>query len=374
MRVPFADLKRVHEPLKAAIQAAMQEVIDADAFIMGPAVAAFETDFARFCKVKHAIGVASGTDALIVALHALGVGKGDEVIVPANTFIATSEAVTTVGASVRFVDVDPETYNIDVDAVERAINSRTRAIIPVHLYGQMANIDRVVEIARENSLFVIEDAAQAHGATWNGKPVGAVGDCACFSFYPGKNLGAFGDAGAIVTNDDELAVRLQQLRNHGRAPGAKYEHAIEGYNARIDTLQAAILRVKLAQLGKWNESRRQAAGWYAQALQGVEGITLPVIAPQAEHVFHLYVVQVEQRDEFQAFLRQNGVATGIHYPIPLHLQPAYAHLGARAGSLPVCEAQAERIVSLPMYAHMTQAEVAYVAEKVREFQQVGART
>jgi dTDP-4-amino-4,6-dideoxygalactose transaminase len=368
MRVPFADLTRLHQPLRRDIEAAIEKILDENSYIMGSEVAAFEADFARFCGVRHAIGVANGTDALVVALKALGVGAGDEVITVPNTFIATSEAVTQTGASVRFVDVDPRTSTIDPNRLADAITPRTRALIPVHLYGQAANMDAVGEIAKRHSLFVIEDAAQAHGATWAGRPVGSFGDCATFSFYPGKNLGAIGDAGAIVTQRDDLAEKLRALRDHGRAPGSKYGHAMEGFNARMDTIQAAVLRVKLAHLARWNVSRQQAARRYAELLAGIDGVVLPAIAAPATHVFHLYVVQAARRDRLQDFLKANGVSTGIHYPIPLHLQPAYAHLGLRKGSFPVTEALAARILSLPMFADMTEPEQAWVAEQIKAFQ------
>jgi dTDP-4-amino-4,6-dideoxygalactose transaminase len=295
------------------------------------------------------------------------VGPGDEVITVPNSFIATSEAVTAVGARVRFVDVDPRTYTIDPELLEAAITPRTRAVIPVHLYGQPANMEAVNDVAKRHSLFVVEDAAQAHGATWKGVRVGGLGHCACFSFYPGKNLGAFGDAGAVVTNDGELANRLRRLRNHGRDLGSKYEHAEEGFNFRLDSLQAAVLSIKLQHLGAGNENRRKLARAYAKHLGDSPEVALPYVAPEAQAVFHLYVVQVDKRDELQVYLKSQGVATGVHYPIPLHQQPAYGYLALHAGSFPVVERQASRILSLPMFAEMTETEVEYVAKKVKEF-------
>ncbi len=368
MHVPFADLNRMHAPLREGIEAAIRRVIDTNGYIMGPEVTAFEKEFAAFCTSPHAVALSSGTEALVLSLLALGVGAGDEVITVPNTFIATSEAISTTGATVRFVDVDPRTYTMDPNRLEAALTPKSRAVIPVHLYGQPADMEAILDIARRHGLFVIEDAAQAHGARWSGQPMGSFGHCTCFSFYPGKNLGAMGDAGAVVTQDDDLALRLAELRDHGRARGAKYEHAREGVNARMDAMQAAILRVKLVQLAAWNSSRQRAAARYGQLLRGCDGITLPFVAPQAEHVYHLYVVQTERRDALQAFLKQQGVATGIHSPIPLHRQPAYAHLELAAGSFPVAEAQAERSLSLPMFAAMRDDEIAYVADKIREFQ------
>jgi dTDP-4-amino-4,6-dideoxygalactose transaminase len=368
MRVPFADLSRQHLALKREIDAAIAGVIERSSFIMGPEVSTFEDEFAHFCGVKHAVGVSNGTEALVLALRALGIGPGHEVITVPNSFIATSEAVTAVGATVRFVDVDPKTYTIDVEKLEAAVTPRTGAVIPVHLYGQAANMDAVLEVSRRHHLKVVEDAAQAHGARWNGRKVGGFGDCACFSFYPGKNLGAFGDAGAVVTNDSEIAGRIARLRNHGRDPGSKYEHSQEGFNARIDSLQAAILSVKLRQLTDWNHRRRAVARAYFQQLGGCEEIGLPFTRPEAEHVFHLFVIQVEKREELQRFLKSEGVASGVHYPVPLHLQPAYTYLGLGPGSYPVTESLSNRIVSLPMFAEMTDAEVEYVTSKVLQFQ------
>jgi dTDP-4-amino-4,6-dideoxygalactose transaminase len=304
--------------------------------------------------------LANGTDALQLVLLACGIGKDDEVITAVNTFIATSEAISAAGARPVFVDNDPHTYTIDVRKIEEKITPRTKAIIPVHLYGQPADMDAVNEVAARHGLVVIEDAAQAHGARYKVKTVGNLGRVACFSFYPGKNLGAYGDAGAIATNDDELANKVRMLANHGRLK--KYEHEMEGYNSRLDTLQAAILLVKLRHLKEWTEKRQHAAARYTQLLSSAKEIVTPARNPDSRHVFHLYVVRVQQRDQIQQVLKEAGIGAGIHYPIPLHQQPAYRYLGLTAGSYPVAEQYAGELLSLPMYAELTDDQIEFVSE------------
>ena len=384
-KIPFVDLKAQYHSLRPEIDAAVQSVLDRTAFILGPEVAAFEQAFADYIGVKHAIGVGSGTDALRLALEALGIGPSDEVITVANTYIATCEAITHVGAEVRFVDADPRTYNMDVEKLEvgswkledgewkmesgKGIGDRGRlkAIIAVHLYGQPANMELIMEIARKHGLKVIEDCAQAHGATYKGHKVGTFGDVACFSFYPSKNLGACGDAGAVLTDDDEIAERVRLLRNHGQK--VKYEHLVVGYCHRLDNLQAAVLNVKLPHLDEWNAARRSRVALYDQMLQNVPGIVTPYVLPQVEPVYHLYVIRVTdgRRDALQRDLSRAGIATGLHYPIPVHLQQAYAAMGHKPGDFPVSEQLAAQGLSLPMYPELTDEQVQYVADKIGEF-------
>ena len=360
MKIPLVDLKAQYASIKPDIDAAVQHILDETDFIGGRAVTEFEKSFAAYCGTRSAVGLANGTDALQLSLLALGVGKGDEVITAVNTFIATSEAISATGARPVFVDNDPQTYTIDVKKIEEKITPHTRAIIPIHLYGQPAAMDAINEIAARHNLTVVEDAAQAHGASFKGKTVGTLGRLACFSFYPGKNLGAYGDAGAIVTNDEALANRVRMLANHGRLK--KYEHEIEGYNSRLDTLQAAILSVKLRHLRAWTHKRQQNASTYSQLLARATSIVAPVTHPDATHVFHLYVVRVQQREKVQQVLKEAGIATGIHYPIPLHMQPAYKHLGLPTGSFPVAERFASEILSLPMYPELTSDQIAFICD------------
>jgi dTDP-4-amino-4,6-dideoxygalactose transaminase len=360
MKIPLVDLKAQYASIKPEIDAAVQRVLDETDFIGGSAVTEFEQSFAAYCGARSAVGLANGTDALQLSLLALGVRKGDEVIAPVNTFIATSEAISATGAQPVFIDNDPQTYTIDVRKIEEKITPRTKAIIPVHLYGQAAAMDAINEIAARHNLVVIEDAAQAHGASFKGKAVGTLGRLACFSFYPGKNLGAYGDAGAIATNDESLANKVRMLANHGRLK--KYEHEIEGYNSRLDTLQAAILSVKLRHLRAWTEIRQQNASTYSQLLARASNIVTPFVHPDTTHVFHLYVVRVQQREKVQQALMEVGIATGIHYPIPLHMQPAYKHLGIPTGSYPVAERFAGEIMSLPMYPELSADQIAFICD------------
>jgi len=363
-RVPFVDLHAQYQSLQAEINSAIAEVISRSAFIGGAFVARFEQEFAAFCEVKHCVAVSNGTDALYLAMKALGIAAADEVITVPNTFIATTEAITRTGARIRFVDVNAQTLNMDVASLERAITPRTKALVPVHLYGQPADMDPIRAIAKKHGLFVIEDAAQAHGASYKGKRVGGLGDVACFSFYPGKNLGAYGDAGAVVTDDENLAIKVRKFSDHGRL--AKYEHLVEGYNHRCDGLQAGVLRVKLRYMEEWNKVRRAHAALYGKLLQDANSVKTPFVISEAVPVYHLYVIQIDHRDELQKYLAEQGIATGVHYPIPLHLQPAYQYMNLPCGSFPVVEAAASRILSLPMYPELTNEMIEYVAKTLSQ--------
>lgn len=355
MSVPFLNLKAQHQALKAEILAAVGEVLDSTAFAGGPYVAKFEEEFAAYCTTKHAVGVGNGTDALWFALLALGVGPGDEVITVANTFIATAEAITYCGAKPVFVDIEETTYNMDPALLEKAITPRTKAIIPVHLYGQMADMDPIMEIARRHKLAVVEDASQAHGAEYKGKRAGTIGDVGCFSFYPGKNLGACGEGGACVTNDADLKAKIAMFREHGQAK--KYYHSVVGWNGRLDGIQGAILSIKLKHLEKWTEARRAHARAYTQAFANVHGVLTPKEAAYARHVYHLYVLRVRNRDRVLKSLADKGINCAIHYPLPLHLQDAYKGLGLGPGSFPVSERCAEEIISAPMFPELTEGDV-----------------
>ena len=365
--IPFVDLKAQYDLIKDEIDEAIQNVLNNTSFIMGEELKKFEVEFARFCDVKYAIGVANGSDALILALRACGIGEGDEVIAVPHTFISTAEAISNVGGKIVFVDIDLKTYTIDVSKIEEKINKKTKAIIPVHLYGQPVDMDPIMELAKKYSLKVIEDAAQAHGAEYKGKKVGSIGDVGCFSFYPGKNLGAYGDAGMVVTNSEEIAEKIKLLRNHGRIT-KKYEHEIEGYSSRLDNLQAAILRVKLKYLNKWNDMRRSNAKKYSELLSNIDSIITPYEADYAKHVYHLYVIRTEKRrDKLREELKSKGIATGIHYPIPLHLQPAYRYLGFKEGDFPVTEKASQEILSLPMFAELSDKQIDEIVEFIKYF-------
>ncbi len=350
IRVPLVDLKAQYAQIGDDINAAIQRVIDAASFILGPEVEAFEEAFAQFCGAEHCVGVASGTSALELALRAFDIGPGDEVITVAHTFIATAEAINAVGATPVFVDIDPISYTMDPAMFADAVTERTRAVIPVHIYGHPADMSRLSEIANKHDIVVIEDAAQAHGAEWNGVRTGTLGDVACYSFYPGKNLGAYGDAGAIVTNSGKVADQVRSLRNHGRQ--SKYLHDQVGFGLRIDSLQAAILGAKLPYLEQWIGQRSAIAEQYTTALRDT-GLALPEVSAQALHGWHLYVVRSDQRDTILDSLRSQGIGAGVHYPVPLHLQPAYKYLGYATGSLPVTERVADTCLSLPIYPEMT---------------------
>lgn len=363
--IPLVDLKAQYNSIKTEIDNAIQGVLDSTSFIMGEELERFEEEFALFCNTKYAIGVANGSDALILALRACGIGEDDEVITVPHTFIATSEAISNAGGKVVFVDIDPKTYTIDVSTIEEKITKKTKAIIPVHLYGQPADMRPIMELAKKYNLKIIEDAAQAHGAEYQGKKVGSNGDVACFSFYPGKNLGAYGDAGMITTNNEEISKKLKLLRNHGRIT-KKYEHEIEGYSSRLDNLQAAILRVKLRHLNKWNESRRRSAKKYNELLNNINGIVTPYEADYAKHVYHLYVIRTEKgRDKLREELKSKGIADGIHYPIPLHLQPAYNYLGYKRGDFPITERASQEILSLPMFAELSDEQIEEIVELIK---------
>lgn len=362
--VHLVNLKEQYSSIKAEVQEVMTRVVESTQFILGHEVQALEAEFAGYCGVRHGVGVASGTDALYLALLAVGVGPGHEVITAPNTFIATAAAVSHTGARVRFVDIEPDTYNMDPDLLERAITPRTRAILPVHLYGHPADMDPILRLAEKHGLQVIEDAAQSHGARYCGRRAGSLGHAACFSFYPGKNLGAYGDGGMVVTNDDRIAGKLRLLRDHGRED--KYHHIIEGYNSRLDALQAAVLRVKLRRLDQWNALRRERAACYSNLLCDM-GLGLPAVVGDVEHVFHLYVLRTSLRQQLQAELSRAGIETGIHYPVPLHLQPAYAKLGYRQGDFPRAEAIAKEILSLPLYPELSDTDLERVVEEIGIF-------
>jgi dTDP-4-amino-4,6-dideoxygalactose transaminase len=362
--IPLVDLQAQYASIRCEIDAAIQQVITTGSFIMGPAVRQFEVAFAAYCGVEHCIGVSNGTAALELVLRALRIGPGHEVITVAHTFIATAEAISAVGATPVFVDIDPVTYTLDSAQLAQRITPNTRAVIPVHIYGQPANMTRINQIARTHKLHVIEDAAQAHGATWQGRCTGGLADTACFSFYPGKNLGAYGDAGAVTTDDAELAAQVRSLLNHGRR--SKYVHDQKGFNHRLDSLQAAILAAKLPHLDQWTAARRRLAARYRQLLQECE-LELPQGAPQADPAWHLYVIRSSQRDKLLEYLKQNGVEAGIHYPLPLHLQPAYAELGYRQGDLPVTEVVAATCLSLPLYPEMSDVQQDRVVGLIRAF-------
>lgn len=365
--VPFVDLRAQYAQIREEIDDQVREVLDGAAFVHGPQVESFEEAFAAFVGVRHAIGVANGTDALLLALKALGVGPGDEVITAANTFIATAEAIIHAGARPVFVDIDPRTYTLEVAHVERVITPSTKAVIPVHLYGQPADLAPILAVTGPRGIAVIEDAAQAHGAVYRKRRVGSWGQAACFSFYPGKNLGAYGDAGAIVTDDEGIAVAVQRLRDHGSVE--KYRHDRLGYNSRLDTLQAAVLRVKLPYLEEWNRRRQERAGWYDALFRGVPDIITPAVADWGSHVYHLYVIRLEQgsRDGLRVYLARNGIQTGIHYPTPLPDVDVLAPYVQNRGEFPVATACARTILSLPMYPELARAQVEYVVEQVAAY-------
>lgn len=365
MKTPFLQLLPTYQELRPELDAAYQRVMTSGWYLLGPELEAFEAEFAAFCQAKHCVGVGNGLDALHLILRAYGIGPGDEVIVPAHTFIATWLAVSYAGATPISVDVEPQHFNIDAAKIEAAITSRTRAIMPVHLYGHPADMEPIRRLADRHGLKVVEDAAQAHGTSYRGVSAGVLGDAAGFSFYPGKNLGAFSDAGAVVTNDAELAAKVRKLRNYGSA--VKYHHDELGINSRIDELTAAVLRVKLSRLPQWNQRREQIAARYAAELRGVTGLTLPQTAAACVHSWHLFVVRHPQRDRLKAWLEAAGVGVLIHYPIPAHLSPAYQPLGYRPGSFPVTEEIASAILSLPIGPHLEPAQVGHVVQALGDF-------
>ncbi len=358
--IPMLDLKAQYATIREEIRAAIDAVLDSQVFILGPQVQAFEQEMAAYCGTKHAIGVASGTDALILALHAAGAGPGDEVIVPAFSYIATADAASLLSAKPVFVDILPDTFNLDPAQVESRITPRTRAIVPVHLYGQPADLDPVLEIARRRGIMVIEDAAQAIGARYKGRMAASLGQVGCISFFPSKNLGGYGDGGMLVTNSGDLAARLRSLRGHG-AKTHKYKSEEQGWNSRLDEIQAAILRVKLRHLDAWKRGRQQNAARYGELLAAVPGVTVPAVAPWAEHVYHQYTIRVRRRDSVQKALADQGVPSTVYYPVPLHLQGMYGALGWQPGSLPRAEQAAGEALSLPIYPELTRQQIHRVA-------------
>jgi dTDP-4-amino-4,6-dideoxygalactose transaminase len=357
------DLQAQHTLLAPELDDALHRVLKRSWFILGAELEAFEVEFAAYCGVKYCIGVASGTDALQLALLACGIGQGDEVITVAHTFVASALAIAATGATPVFVDINPQTYTLDPEQLAGAISARTRAILPVHLYGHCADMDAIVAFAAQRNLYVIEDAAQAHGASYKGRKAGSMGQLGCFSFYPTKNLGACGDAGAVVTNSPDLAEWLRRLRNYGES--SRYHHESMGYNSRLDELQAAILRVKLPHLEAWNESRRQAAAGYVSRLE--ERFSPPKVKPGYVHNYHLFVIQSDERDGLREHLRAHKIETLMHYPIPCHLQPAFRHIEHRCGDLSVTERVAQRVLSLPMFPTLTTEQMEYVSKCVNWF-------
>lgn len=365
MKVPFLDLKSQYDSIRERINSAVSDVMECCAFAGGPFVEKFEENFADFCRCREAIGVGNGTEALWLSLLALGIGPGDEVITVPNTFIATAEAISFCGAIPVFVDIDDSTYTMDPGLLEEAITPRTKAIIPVHMYGQMANMDPIMTIAEKHGLYVVEDACQAHGAQYKGRPAGSIGDAGCFSFYPGKNLGAFGEAGAIVTNNSILAQKIRNMRDHGQS--RKYYHSIVGWNARMDGIQAAILNVKLEYLPEWNELRRKHARMYTEILSGNSLVIPPVEAENRRHIYHLYAIRYPHRDGLIEALKDKDIHCAIHYPLPIHMQEAYRDLGLERGNYPVSENVASELVSLPMFPELTPFMIETVCREIKEW-------
>jgi dTDP-4-amino-4,6-dideoxygalactose transaminase len=361
--IPALDLKAQYRSIKEEIDAAVIRSLESGNYILGPEVAAFEEEFAAYCRSSYAIGLNTGTSALHLALLAAGIGPGDEVITVPFTFVATTAAIYYAGGTPVFVDIDPSTYTMDVTQIERQITPRTKAIVPVHLYGHPADMDPILDIARRHGLIVIEDAAQAHGADYKGRRVGSLADAACFSFYPGKNLGACGEGGAVTTSNPELARKIRMLRDWGQEK--KYHHILKGYNFRMDGIHGAVLKVKLRYLDQWTEGRRRCAAEYSSMLVN-SGLTLPVVAPDCSHVFHVYAVRTSNRDEMKAHLEANGIQAGIHYPIPVHLTEAYADARYRAGDFPNAEAAAAEELSLPIYPELTSTQIAKICGHVEE--------
>ena len=365
MEIPFIDLYSQYCSIKEEIDNAIADVIKNSSYIGGKYLKLFEEQFANYLGTRHCIGVANGTDALTITLKMLGMGEGDEVITAANSFIASSEAITNAGARVVFADNNPEYYTIDPGEIEKRITPKTRAIIPVHLHGHPADMDRIMEIADKHNIYIIEDSAQAHGAEYHGIKVGNFGIAATFSFYPGKNLGAYGDGGVIVTNNDELSKKVRMYANHGRV--AKYNHEFEGVNSRLDGLQAAILSVKLKHLDEWIYGRRRVAHWYSERLKNIEEVILPKEQSNVKHVYHLYVIRTKNRDKLCEYLAQNGIATGIHYPIALPNLNAYSYLGHNPLDFPVASKYQDELLSLPIYPEILDEQVDYICDKIIKF-------
>ena len=365
MKVPFVDLKSQYLSIKNEIDNAISAVLENASFILGKAVTNFEQEFAKVHEVKYCYGVSSGTDGNHLVLWALGIGPGDEVIIPVNTFIATAWGATLCGAKPVFVDCHGKSYNIDPEKVEEKISARTKAIVAVHLYGQAADMDPLSEIARRHNIFLVEDCAQAHLAEYKGKKVGGLSKASSFSFYPGKNLGAYGEGGAVATNDTDLAMKFKMMRDHGTS--TKYYHDIEGHNYRMEGLQGAVLGVKMRYIEKWTESRRSHASSYNKYLSGIDGISTPDEMAYAKHVYHLYVISAKNRDKLQKHLQNKGIATGLHYPVPLHLQKVFNNLGYKKGDFPIAEKFADEMLSLPMYPELTEEQIQYVCDSIKEF-------
>jgi len=365
MKIPLLDLKKQYLSIKKEIDQAIKRVLNSTQFILGENVQKFEKEFSKFCGTKYAIGVGNGTDALYLSLRALNISKGDEVIIPVNTFIATAEAITLNGAKPVFVDIDLNTFNIDPEKIEKAITKKTKAIIPVHLFGQPADMSPILKIARKYRLYVIEDCAQAHRAKYKNKKIGSIGDVACFSFFPGKNLGAYGDAGIVITNNKKLAQKIHMLRNHGREK--KYIHRMEGINSRLDEIQAAILRVKLKHLNKWNKARQKNAKIYDKLFRNMNDIITPRIIKNTQSVYYFYTICVKNRKKIQKKLKEKGVSTGIHYPVPLHLQPAYKYLGHKRGDFPKAEKQSNEILSLPIYPELAEKQIKFIVNIIKKY-------
>jgi dTDP-4-amino-4,6-dideoxygalactose transaminase len=363
--IPQMDLAAQYTAIGGEVRDAVIKVMASQRFVLGSEGAALESEIAELCGVKHGVGVASGTDALILALRAAGVGAGDEVILPPFTFVATGSAVSALGATPVFADIQPDTFNIAADEIAKHVAPRTRAILVVHLYGLAADMDAIRETAKCHAIPIVEDNAQAIGATYKGKPTGALGDVACISFYPTKNLGAYGDAGMMVTNSAEMDARLRTLRNHGQT--SRYTSAEPGWNSRLDEIQAAILRVKLRYLREWEGSRRSHAAMYAELLEPVKAVRTPHIPAGYEHVFHQYTIRVPRRDELQKFLNERKIGNAVYYPVPLHLQPIYAKLGHGRGAFPEAERAADEVLSLPMFPELREEQVQRVAEAIAEF-------
>jgi len=362
--IPLLDLKTQYHNIKSEIDKAIESVLDSGQFILGPQVKRLEESIAAYIKASYAIGVGNGTDALVIALRACGIGPGHEVITAPFTFFASAESVSAVGAKPVFVDIDPKTFNIDAAKIEKAITSKTRAIIAVHLFGQTADMEPIMDIAKKHDLLVIEDACQAMGAEYMGKKAGSLGHVACFSFFPTKNLGTYGDGGIIVTSDAQIEQKARMLRAHGSTK--KYYHEMIGYNSRLDELHAAILNVKLKYLDQWNEKRRRNAAIYDKLLKEC-GVVTPYVAPYAKHIYHQYVIQVERRDELAATLKAKGIASAVYYPLPLHLQKAYKDLGYREGDMPYAEAVCKKVLALPMYPELEPEQIEYVVETIKDF-------
>lgn len=370
MNVPFNDLNAQYKSIKSEVDAAMAQVIQETSFIGGPAVDRFEAAFSKYCQTKHCVGLASGTAALHIAFLAMNIGPGDEVITTPYTFIATTEGITQAGATIKFVDCMEGCGTMDPAQLEAAITPRTKAIVPVHIYGQPCEMDAILAIGAKHGIPVIEDAAQAHGAEYKGRRVGSMGRIACYSFYPGKNLGCYGDGGGVTTNDQALADRIRLLRDHGRT--SKYEHQVEGWNYRLDGIQGAVLDVKLKHLEAWTEARRKFAAKYDRLLAGSDVKPLKPRSADLRHVYHLYVARVPDREALLPHLKDRGVGVGVHYPIPLHMQPAYAHLGIKKGAFPASEKLSREVISLPLYAEMDEAAPEYVASVLKELVGAGA--